>query len=215
MYKIQTPTGETYLTEKPNFIRVHSNGVTFILTDRERAEGIAYHGTPYLWKDGTICYEVDGGDVYKDMEEVNNITFVALAETKVLDDDTAARHANVFPLWAVGVHFEKDGQKLPMRIDPMDGKLYRLNEGQDHTSVEGWNPSLTPALWTVVDVTHTGTIDDPIPAVRSMEFTYGLYYLDPEDGLLYLCKRQGEAEGGKITLHFLPHELVGQYFEIA
>lgn len=62
MYKIQTPNGETYLTEKPNFIRVHKNGVTFILTDRERAEGIAYHGTPYLWKDGAICYEVDVGE---------------------------------------------------------------------------------------------------------------------------------------------------------
>ena len=144
-------------------------------------------------------------------EEVNNITFVALAETKVLDDNTAARHAAVFPEWKIGATYAP-GQ---MRVDPLNGKLYRLNEGAAHKSVEGWNPSLTPAMWTVVDVTHAGTIDDPIPAARSMEFTYGLYYLDPEDGLLYLCKRKGEAEGGKVTLHFLPHELVGQYFEIA
>lgn len=60
MYRIQTPSGETFLTEKPNFIRVHSNGV-YILTDQARAEGVAYHGTPYLWKDGAICYEVDAG----------------------------------------------------------------------------------------------------------------------------------------------------------
>lgn len=142
-------------------------------------------------------------------EEVNNITFVALAETKVLDDDTAARHAQVFEEWRPGVNF-KPGQ---MRRSPVNGKLYRLNEGQAHTSIETWEPSLVPAIWTVVDVTHAGTKNDPIPAARSMEYTYGLYYLDPEDGLLYLCKRQGEAEGGKITLHFLPHELVGQYFE--
>ena len=62
MYKIQTPTGETFLTEKPNFIRVHSNGMTFILTEQSKAEGIAYHGIPYLWKDGAICYEVDSAD---------------------------------------------------------------------------------------------------------------------------------------------------------
>lgn len=142
-------------------------------------------------------------------EEVNNITFVALAETKVLDDNTAARHSEVFEEWKVGVSY-KVGQ---MRRDPLNGKLYRLNEGQAHTSVEGWNPSLTPAVWTVVDVSHAGTTEDPIPASKSMEYTYGLYYLDPEDSKLYLCKRQGEADGGKITLHFLPHELVGQYFE--
>lgn len=142
-------------------------------------------------------------------EEVNNITFVALAETKVLDDNTAARHANVFPQWAVGVSFTV-GQ---MRQDPETGGLYRCN--QAHTSVAGWEPHLTPALWTAVNVNHAGTKEDPIPAARSMEFTYGLHYLDPEDGLLYLCKRQGEADGGKITLHFLPHELVGQYFELS
>lgn len=147
-------------------------------------------------------------------EEVNNITFVALAETKVLDDNTAARHAEVFPVWAVGVTFKKEGQRLPMRVDPLNGKLYRLREGQDHTSVEGWNPSLTPALWAVVDVTHAGTVEDPIPAARGMEFVYGLIYYDEEDGNLYLCIRQGEPEGSTIILQYMPHELVGQYFEL-
>ena len=50
-------------------------------------------------------------------------------------------------------------------------------------------------------------------AARSMEYTYGLYYADPEDGKVYLCTRTGEADGGTITLHYLPHELVGMYFE--
>ena len=46
----------------------------------------------------------------------------------------------------------------------------------------------------------------------SMQYTYGLYYTDPEDGNLYLCERTGEQPGGKVTLQFLPHELVGLYF---
>ena len=37
------------------------------------------------------------------------------------------------------------------------------------------------------------------------------YYLDPEDKKTYLCKRLNET--GTIVLHYLPHELVGQYFE--
>lgn len=135
-------------------------------------------------------------------EEVNNITFVALAETHVLSDDVAARHAEVFEEWAVGVSF-KAGQ---MRRDPLNGRLYRCL--QAHTSVEGWNPSLTPALWSVVDVDHAGTQDDPIIAGRGMEYEEGKYYLDEEDGNVYLCTRGG-------VLQYLPHELIGQYFEQA
>lgn len=135
-------------------------------------------------------------------EEVNNITFVALAETKVLDDNTAARHAEVFPKWESGVKYSA-GQ---MRVDPLNGKLYRVREGQAHTADPGWNPSLTPAMWVLVDVTHSGAKDDPITAGRGMEYVDGLYYFDEEDGKLYLCTRSG-------TLHYMPHELVGQYFE--
>ena len=60
MYKIITHTGETYLTEKPNFIRKHKNGC-FVLTDEAMAEGVAYHGTPYLFADGTVCSSFEYG----------------------------------------------------------------------------------------------------------------------------------------------------------
>ena len=60
MYKIITNTGETHLTEKPNFIRKHENGC-FVLTDEETAEGVAYNGTPYLFADGTVCNPFDSG----------------------------------------------------------------------------------------------------------------------------------------------------------
>ena len=83
-----------------------------------------------------------------------------------------------------------------------------------HTSQESWEPDATPALWTVIDETHAGTVDDPVPAARGMEYTYGLYYLDGEDGNIYLCERNGAAPGDKITLQYLPHELVGQYFTL-
>lgn len=81
-----------------------------------------------------------------------------------------------------------------------------------HTTQADWTPDITPALWTVIDVTHAGTIDDPIPAVAGMEYTKGLYYI--EDGVIYLMNRQGMAEGETIILQYLPSQLVGQYFEV-
>ena len=41
------------------------------------------------------------------------------------------------------------------------------------------------------------------------------YYLDPEESKIYLCKRTGEMDGGKVILQYLPHERIGQYFEAA
>ena len=94
-----------------------------------------------------------------------------------------------------------------------EGMIYKLVQAHDATGNEGWTPDAVPALWAAVSAPgETGTQDDPITAARGMEYTYGLYYRDPEDNLVYLCERTGEVEGGKIVLQYLPHELVGQYF---
>lgn len=93
------------------------------------------------------------------------------------------------------------------------GNLYKCINANPSFQLD-WVPGNgTAALYVRVDETHAGTLEDPIPAARSMEYTYGLYYSDPEDGKVYLCTRTGEAAGGTITLHYLPHELVGLYFE--
>ena len=77
MYKIITNTGETHLTERPNFIRKHENGC-FVLTDEAAAEGVAYNGTPYLFADGAICSPFDSGIAIKaiaDSDKVNSGTY--------------------------------------------------------------------------------------------------------------------------------------------
>ena len=72
MYRITTATGESFLTEKANYIRVHKSGV-YLLTDVNHAEGVAYHGTPYLFADGAICYEVDkGADILETEKTVSD-----------------------------------------------------------------------------------------------------------------------------------------------
>ena len=77
MYKIITNTGETHLTEKPNFIRKHKNGC-FVLTDEATAEGVAYSGTPYLFADGAVCILFDSGVTIKTLtnsDKVNSGTY--------------------------------------------------------------------------------------------------------------------------------------------
>ena len=127
----------------------------------------------------------------------------------VMPDEEAAQAPSLSKPWAVGETVEPGDR----RYYAPTGLLYKVRDGQGHTTQESWTPDKTPALWAVVDITHAGTAEDPIPAARGMEYEYGKIYLDPEDGKRYLCKRTGEAEGGKITLHYLPHELIGQYFE--
>ena len=124
-----------------------------------------------------------------------------------LPDGEAAKAVELFPAWAYPVSYIEGNRRTD------GGKLYKCR--QAHTSQEGQNPAATPALWVVIDVTHAGTQDDPIPAARGMEYEYGKYYLDGEDGKVYLCERTGEAAGGKIVLQYLPHELVGNYFKAA
>ena len=128
--------------------------------------------------------------------------FVALRESAT--DEQAVLVPNVFPAWKPEKEY-KTGDRIQYQ-----GKLYKVITS--HTSQEDWIPDKTSALYIVIDVSHAGTQDDPIPAERGMEYVYGLYYRDGEDGKLYLCQRTGEAASGTVVLQYLPHELVGHYF---
>ena len=124
----------------------------------------------------------------------------------VLTDEHAVKAPRLYPTWVEGLEV-KAGDRLYYHGTD---RLYKVVS--DHTTQSDWTPDAVPALYTVIDVAHTGTQDDPIQADRGMEYVYGLYYSDSEDGKLYLCQRTGEAEGGTVVLQYMPHELVGQYF---
>ena len=121
-----------------------------------------------------------------------------------LDDTTALTGIELFPKWQSSKAYSV-GDRVQY-----NSTLYKCV--QAHTSQNDWTPDATPAIWAVIDKTHAGTLDDPIPAASGMEYEYGKYYLDGEDGKLYLCQRTGEAAGGTVVLQYMPHELVGHYF---
>ena len=123
-----------------------------------------------------------------------------------LTDEQAAKAPRIYPTWEAGLAV-KAGDRL---YYPVTDRLYKVVA--DHTTQSDWTPDAVPALYTVIEVAHAGTQDDPIPAERGMEYVYGLYYTDREDGKLYLCQRTGEAAGSTVVLQYMPHELVWHYF---
>lgn len=132
--------------------------------------------------------------------------------TATLTDEQAIEVKELYELWdgnSVSVYDGTDGKHPQTKVrGRISGLLYKCR--QSHTTQRDWPPEITPNLWAVISEGHAGTVDDPIPAKRGMEYEYGKYYLDPEDGKTYLCKRGDET--GTIVLHYLPHEVVGNYF---
>ena len=150
------------------------------------------------------------GDI---LEQAQEIRTSIDSVTGTMADADAAKNPMLFLPWKYPVQYYDgtDGEHPQSRVRGItSGFLYKC--GKNHTSQADWPPESTPAIWTVIDESHAGTIDSPIPATRGMEYTYGLYYTDSEDGKLYLCQRTGEATGGTVVLQYMPHEIVGHYF---
>lgn len=61
-----------------------------------------------------------------------------------------------------------------------------------------------------------GSKEKPITAYRGMTYYKDKYYKDPEDSKIYLCTRDNDVSPGVgIALYYLPHELIGHYFELS
>ena len=121
-----------------------------------------------------------------------------------LSDDKAVHYTEMYPHWKSGIAV-KVGERYQH-----EGKLYKV--GQEHTTAAEWIPGNVPALFTVIDVMHAGTLTDPIPASANMEYVKGKYYT--QDGTIYLMNRAGMNDGESVTLAYLPSELIGIYFEV-
>ena len=123
-----------------------------------------------------------------------------------LDDAVALTAVELFPQWENLVNEAKKVLK-GFRFQ-YSGKLYRV-EQPEYTFVSHYVPGAagTESLFSKVDETHAGTIDDPIPYEKNMEIFKGLYYTQYE--VLYLCIRGSD--------HPLYHDLsalVGHYVEV-
>ncbi|WP_419025899.1 hypothetical protein [Emergencia sp.] len=122
-------------------------------------------------------------------------------------DDVAARSVELYPDWAAGIEITQKMIDEGRSRYACDGKLYKCIK--PHTTQDNWRPGqATASLWMVIDVTHTGTLDDPIPFALNMEVFKDKYY--NWESKVYLCTRDsGQA------LQNPPSELIDIYFKEA
>lgn len=125
-----------------------------------------------------------------------------------LGDADAVEIKTVYPEWRslIGVTVSQ-GFKFQH-----DVKLYKTKQ-PSYTFVETYVPGTqgTESLFEVIDETHAGTIDDPIPYDGNMALEKGKYYSQSGDqsGEVYLCTRDTG-----IPVYNPLSELVGLYVEL-
>ena len=112
-------------------------------------------------------------------EEVNAMLIRQQINSLAVDDSTALRMREFYPVWEAG-------QDYPVGFKvQFGGALYKVL--QAHTSQDGWEPENAPSLWTEICESHAGTLDDPIPYSGNMALEAGKYY--SQNGEVYLCTR--------------------------
>lgn len=98
-----------------------------------------------------------------------------------------------------------DGESLEegMRVNYED-VLYKVKQTHDKQST--WNPKDSATLFTPIDESNAGTIDNPIVWVSGMEAEKDLYYIDED--IKYLC-----IESSGVGLYAQPKDLQ-RYFQV-
>lgn len=130
--------------------------------------------------------------------EVSRMLIEQQINTLAVDDNTALRMREFYPEWAENTAYPV-GFKVQRK-----GKLWKAR--QAHTSTVTWEPENTMSLWEVINETHSGTIDDPVPYDGNMALVNGLHYL--QNDTIYLCNRD------TVNPVYNPlAELVGLYVE--
>lgn len=111
------------------------------------------------------------------LSEARKLRPIIERAVKSLDDNTALEAVALYPHWAVGVAVTA-GERLQY-----GGRLYRVIAA--HTTQGDWTPDVSVSLFEVVNETHSGTIDDPIPYDGNMALNSGKFYI--QNGEIYLC----------------------------
>lgn len=130
--------------------------------------------------------------------DIKELIYSIRGMTPTALDDVAARSVELYPDWTAGLDV-KTGDRYQC-----DGRLYKYIT--PHTTQDNWRPGQdTASLWTAIDVTHAGTLADPVPFALNMEVFKDKYY--SWQGKAYLCTRDsGQA------LQNPPDQLIGHYF---
>lgn len=132
------------------------------------------------------------------MTKAELVAFLKAAR-ETATDNVALQGMDLYDEWRAGVYVT-EGKRLRY-----GGKLYRVR--QPHTTQADWTPDKAAAMFEVVNETHAGTLEDPIPYDKNMAVEKNKYYI--HNGVIYLCTR----DSGN-PLYADPDTLIGNYFEV-
>lgn len=138
------------------------------------------------------------------IQKINQIANAIIELKKTITDEQALLVKSLYPTWEDLVAQNKvveNGYRFTY-----NGKLYKTLQNS-YTFVEQWVPGIgTESLFTVINETNAGTLEDPIPYEGNMELFNGKYYI--QNGIVYKCTR----DSGQPLYHALS-DLIGLYVE--
>lgn len=138
------------------------------------------------------------------MQKMNEIANAIIELKKAITDEQALLVKSLYPTWEDLVAQNKTVESGYRFV--CDGKLYKTLQ-PSYTFLEIYKPRIgTESLFTVINETNAGTLEDPIPYEGNMELFNGKYYI--QNGIVYKCTR----DSGQPLYHALS-DLIGLYVE--
>lgn len=123
-----------------------------------------------------------------------------------LDNKIAVTCAELFPTFEKLVSEQYVADKAGFRFS-YNGKLYETVQSIT-AFVAHYKPGEgTESMFALIDVEHSGTLEDPIPYDGNMALVSGKYY--SQDDVIYLCNRDTG-----IPVYNALADLVGLYVEV-
>lgn len=186
-------------------------GRTKKMTVQERGQTIAtYEGFTEFYRTEIYTGKIYGVMMYKAQktpevqdEMIQAAIQIAQMQAQTLEDTDAVNVKAIYPQWQDVI-----GQTVKAGYKFLYGDLLyktiqdKLLIQEQHIPGEG-----TESLYTVLDETHAGTKEDPIPYDGNMALENGKYY--SQDGVTYLCNRDTE-----IPVYQALKDLVGLYVTV-
>lgn len=178
---------------------------------QERGQTVAaYEGYTTFYRTEIYTGKIYGVVMYKQetlpetqSQMIQAAMLVAQMQAQTFDDERAQAVKILYPQWqdVIGQTVEKKGYKFVY-----EDVLYKTI--QDNLLIqEQYIPGDgTESMYVVIDETHAGTQENPIPYAGNMELEKGKYYI--QDGVIYLCNRDTENP----VYHNL-RDLIGLYVE--
>lgn len=178
---------------------------------QERGQTVAaYEGYTAFYRTEIYTGKIYGVVMYKQetlpetqSQMIQAAMLVAQMQAQTFDDERAQAVKILYPQWqdVIGQTVEKKGYKFVY-----EDVLYKTIQ-DDLLIQEQYIPGDgTESMYVVIDETHAGTQENPIPYAGNMELEKGKYYI--QDGVIYLCNRDTENP----VYHNL-RDLIGLYVE--